>query len=188
MPRCRGLLDHLLVTSLQGAVAVAQVDGVALAVGEHLDFDVTRTLQEFLHVHDVEPNTRPRLRLRVISTELSQRRLVVHNAHPAAAAAGSRLDNDRVAHLAAGAKDRVGIRQAGGLPSPVPWARRPRCMASLADTLSPIRRMVSAWADKRNAAAPPARQSPRFPRESRTRVNSRARVTSAALMMAGTLR
>ena len=40
--RRRGLLDELLVATLRGAVAVAQVHVVAVAVGEHLDFDVAR--------------------------------------------------------------------------------------------------------------------------------------------------
>ncbi|MCY1297429.1 hypothetical protein D9M70_468680 [compost metagenome] len=38
------------MTALQGAVAVAQVDGVTLAVGQNLDFDVTRVGEELLQV------------------------------------------------------------------------------------------------------------------------------------------
>jgi hypothetical protein len=34
--RCRRFFENLLVTALQRAVAVAQVDGVALAVGQYL--------------------------------------------------------------------------------------------------------------------------------------------------------
>jgi hypothetical protein len=51
--RGRGLFDHLLVAALHGAVALAQVDGVALAVGQHLDLHVARVLQELLHVDHV---------------------------------------------------------------------------------------------------------------------------------------
>jgi hypothetical protein len=49
----RRLLHHLLVAALHGAVALAQVDGVALTVAQHLEFDVTRGFQELLHVHHV---------------------------------------------------------------------------------------------------------------------------------------
>src|SRR5690606_18109333 len=38
--RRRGLLDHLLVATLHRTVALAQVDRIALAVGEHLDLHV----------------------------------------------------------------------------------------------------------------------------------------------------
>ena len=44
-----GLLDDLLVPALHRAVARAEVDGVAVAVGEYLDFDVARVLEVFLH-------------------------------------------------------------------------------------------------------------------------------------------
>src|SRR5690606_2337794 len=47
------LLDVLLVAALHRAVALAQVDGVAPAVGEHLDLHVARVLQELLHVDHV---------------------------------------------------------------------------------------------------------------------------------------
>ena len=44
-------LNHLLVPTLHRAVALTQIDGVAVLIGEHLDFDVARVLEEFLHVH-----------------------------------------------------------------------------------------------------------------------------------------
>ena len=47
----RRLFDDLLVSALQGAIAIAQVNGIALPVGQYLNLDVTRTLQKFLHVH-----------------------------------------------------------------------------------------------------------------------------------------
>ena len=49
----RRFLDHLLVAALHRAVAFAEVDRVALAVGQHLDLDVARVLEEFLHVDHV---------------------------------------------------------------------------------------------------------------------------------------
>jgi hypothetical protein len=41
------------VAPLQRAVAVAEVDRVALAIGEHLDLHVARLLQELLHVDHI---------------------------------------------------------------------------------------------------------------------------------------
>ena len=35
-------LDHLLEAALQRAIALEQMDGVAVAVAEHLDFDMAR--------------------------------------------------------------------------------------------------------------------------------------------------
>ena len=82
--------------ALQRAVAVAQVDGVALAVGDDLDFHVPRLLQELLHVHHVGAEGGSRFRLGDLYG-IQQYRLVVHHAHPATTAAGSGLDDDRVA-------------------------------------------------------------------------------------------
>lgn len=48
--RCRRFFENLLVAALQRAVAVAQVDGVALAVGQHLHFDVARVGEEFFQI------------------------------------------------------------------------------------------------------------------------------------------
>ena len=43
----RRLLQHLLVAALQRAVAAAEPDGVAVAVGEHLDLDMARMARNF---------------------------------------------------------------------------------------------------------------------------------------------
>ena len=43
----------LLVTPLQRAVALAEMDGAALAVAQHLDFDMARPLQIFLEIERV---------------------------------------------------------------------------------------------------------------------------------------
>ena len=40
-----------LMAALHGAVALGEVDGVAVFVGNHLDFDVARTLQIAFHVN-----------------------------------------------------------------------------------------------------------------------------------------
>ena len=51
-------LDELLVSALDGAVALPEVDDVALAVTENLELDVARVLDEFL---DVNPAVGKRL-------------------------------------------------------------------------------------------------------------------------------
>ena len=52
--RGRGaFLQHLLVAALQRAVALAEMDGLALAVAEDLDFDMARLLEIFLEIDRV---------------------------------------------------------------------------------------------------------------------------------------
>ena len=45
-----GLLEDLLMAPLQGAVALAEMDRIALTVAENLDLDVARLGEIFLHV------------------------------------------------------------------------------------------------------------------------------------------
>ena len=45
------LLDELLVTALDRAVALAEMDDVAVRVGEHLHLDVARIVEVALDVH-----------------------------------------------------------------------------------------------------------------------------------------
>ena len=52
--RGRGaFLPDLLVAALQRAVALAEMDGAAMAVAEHLDLDVARPLEVFLEIDRV---------------------------------------------------------------------------------------------------------------------------------------
>ena len=52
--RGRGaFLQHFLMAALQRAIALAKMNGIALAVAEHLDFDVARLLQIFFDVDGV---------------------------------------------------------------------------------------------------------------------------------------
>src|SRR5690606_25986838 len=95
----RGLLDHLLVATLHRTVALAQVDCVALAVGEHLDLHVARVLQELLHVDHVVAERGLGLGLGGLD-RVGQVGLGVDHAHAASTAATGRLDDDRVADLA----------------------------------------------------------------------------------------
>jgi hypothetical protein len=49
-------LDDFLMAALHGAVALAQMNGVAVGVGQHLDFDMAGMIQIFFHVHVGLPN------------------------------------------------------------------------------------------------------------------------------------
>src|SRR5690606_4216922 len=94
----RGFLDHLLVAALHRAVAFAQVDRAALAVGQHLDLHVARVLQELLHVDHVVAERGLGLGLGR-GDGVGQRGLGLDHAHAAPAAAAGGLDDDRVADL-----------------------------------------------------------------------------------------
>ena len=98
MPGRRGLFDHFLVAALHGAVALAQVDHVAVVVGEHLELDVARLLEEFLHVDLGVAEGGERLGLGD-ADRVQQRGVGVHDAHAAAAAAARCLDDHRVADI-----------------------------------------------------------------------------------------
>jgi hypothetical protein len=100
----RRLLDHLLVAPLHGAVALAQVHRIAVLVGQDLDFDVARVLEEFLHVHRRIAKRSTRLGLGHLH-RIDQRRLGVHHAHAAPTAAARGLDDDRIAHRLGDAAD-----------------------------------------------------------------------------------
>src|SRR3546814_7893482 len=49
-----GFLEHFLVPPLERAVALAQMDGIAVAVAEDLEFDVARVAEIFLHIRSEE--------------------------------------------------------------------------------------------------------------------------------------
>jgi hypothetical protein len=51
--RTRGLFDDLLMATLEGALALAEVKGLALPVGQDLHLDVTRSFDETLDDHRV---------------------------------------------------------------------------------------------------------------------------------------
>ena len=89
--RRRRLLDHLLVAALDRAVALAEVDEVAVRVAEHLDLDVARPLDRLLEVDRAVAERRRRLAARAVERggELG---LARDQAHALAAAAGRRLD------------------------------------------------------------------------------------------------
>src|SRR3546814_10321603 len=87
------------VCSSDLTVALAQVDRVALAVGQHLDLDVARVLEELLHVHHVVAERGLGFGLGG-GDGVVERGLGVHHAHAAAAAAAGGLDDHRIADIA----------------------------------------------------------------------------------------
>src|SRR5262245_14466307 len=94
----RRLLDYLLVPALQRAVALEEMDHVAVAIGEHLDFDVARRGDVLLD----QDAAVAECRLRLAHCGLERRlecRLIIDAPHAPAAAARHGLDQHRVADL-----------------------------------------------------------------------------------------
>ena len=92
------LLDHLLVTPLDGAVALIEMNRVALPIGHHLDLDVSRLNDELL---DVDASfAESGFRLHACGVECpTQADIVVHDAHAPPASARHGLDDDRIPDL-----------------------------------------------------------------------------------------
>ena len=90
------LLDHLLMAPLHRAVALEQVDRVAVPVGEHLHLDVPRMRQIALEQHAVIAEGGCGLLPRRVQRGGKFVR-VRHDPHAATAAAGHRLDHQREA-------------------------------------------------------------------------------------------
>ena len=83
--RTRALFEELLVATLDRAVALTEVHDVAVLVGDHLHLDVTRALDELLHVDHVVAEARERFRLgRMVGGDQLIR--IVNDPHTAAAA------------------------------------------------------------------------------------------------------
>ena len=47
---CRRFFDQFLMTTLRGAVAVVEMNGIPVLVAQHLDLDVTTVLQKLLEI------------------------------------------------------------------------------------------------------------------------------------------
>jgi hypothetical protein len=96
--RRRRLLDHLLVAALQRTVALVEMNGIAVAVGEYLHFDMARRGDVFFDQHALVAEGGLGL-----AHGARQRRVevgaTIDAAHALAAAAGHRLDQNRVADL-----------------------------------------------------------------------------------------
>jgi len=108
--RRRRLLEHLLVAALQRALALAEREALPVVVGQHLDLDVARALDELLEVDGVVAEARGGLGARR-AVGLGQLLGAAHQAHSLAAAARRRLEHHRVADLLGGAARRVHVGQ-----------------------------------------------------------------------------
>src|SRR5204862_6543899 len=92
------LLPHLLMPALQRAVALAEVDGIAPPVAQHLDFNVARVLEKLLKIDIAVAERRFRLALGGSNRGLKLA-LIARHLHAAAAAAGGRLDEGGIADV-----------------------------------------------------------------------------------------
>ena len=92
----RGDLDHLLMAALHRAIALVQVEHVAVLVAEDLHFDVLGARDVFLQEHRRVAERPAGLGLRLVQQARQVGRLV-DDAHAAAAAAERRLDDEREA-------------------------------------------------------------------------------------------
>ena len=165
----RRFLDHLLVAPLHRAVALAEVDRVAMAVGEDLDLDVAR-----LDERPLEDDFRiaeGALRLRPGAPQRRQKLPGAGDqAHAAPAATGGGLDHHRVA-------DRVRRRlqcgrRSGRRPDSPGCTGTPASLISvLAPALLPIAAMASGDGPDEDQAGVAAR--PRQSRRSRPESHSR---------------
>ena len=92
------LLDHLLVAALHRAVALAQMEAGAVRIAQDLHLDVARALDVALVDEPAVAEGGLGLARRGLDRrdELAG---IAHHAHAAAAAAGARLDEQRVADL-----------------------------------------------------------------------------------------
>ena len=98
--RGRRFLDQLLVAALRRAVAFAEMDGLAPAVGENLDFDMARRFDRALEQHRRRRRTRPAPRTWRRAEGGRSAASLGREAHAAPAAAGERLDHHGKADLA----------------------------------------------------------------------------------------
>ncbi|MCY1518629.1 hypothetical protein D9M68_533520 [compost metagenome] len=89
-------LDHFLEAPLRGAVALAQVQLVAVLVAQHLDLDVARAFDRAFDDDLVGAEGAGRFGAG-LAQQLGQCAFLVHHAHAAPAAAGSGLEDHRVA-------------------------------------------------------------------------------------------
>src|SRR5262249_36573431 len=94
----RRFLEQLLVTALDRALALAEVDDGAVVVAEDLELDVPRVLDVFLEIDIADADRRFGLTLCRLE-RLAQLARRADDAHAASAAAGDSLDDDRKAEV-----------------------------------------------------------------------------------------
>ena len=123
--RRRGFFQHFLVTALQGTIAATQPDRMAVGITEHLNFDMTRVVEEFFDIQFGIAKRQPRFFAGQVDG-FDQVVCLPHHAHAAPAATTGGLDDHRVADVAGNGLDarligghyRIGAGHAGyaGLP------------------------------------------------------------------------
>ncbi len=96
--RC-GFLDHLLMAALQRAIALKQMDDIAVTVPKHLHLNMPWAGDVFLDQHARIAEGRLAFALRAFQRG-GEILCVIDAAHAFAAAAGHRLDENRIADLA----------------------------------------------------------------------------------------
>src|SRR5690606_4540045 len=101
--RRRSLFPDFLVAALERAVTLAEVDGVAVAIAEHLNLNVARLGQVFLDVDAVVAERCFCLSPGSCQCDFELLRRAGH-LHAAAAATGSGLDEDGEPHVLGNAK------------------------------------------------------------------------------------
>ena len=98
---CRRFFHHLLVATLDRAVALIQIQAVAVLVGKHLNLHMTRLQHVLLHQHARVAKGGQCLALRRLQA-LDQLRFAFRHLHAFAATAGGGLEQHRVADMGAG--------------------------------------------------------------------------------------
>ncbi|MPN06454.1 hypothetical protein SDC9_153710 [bioreactor metagenome] len=96
------------MTALHGAVALAQINGIAVLVGHDLDLDMPRVLEELFHVHDRVAERGLRLGTGG-GHGIEQGGFRVNHPHATSAAAAGCLDDHRVADSAGDLDDLLRI-------------------------------------------------------------------------------
>ena len=96
--RTRRFLDDFLIAALDRALALAQIDDVAVLVAQNLNFDVARIGDEFFDEDAVVAEARFRLRAGA-GEVLHHFAFGKRDAHALAAAARGRLDHHRITNL-----------------------------------------------------------------------------------------
>ena len=136
-PGAGRLLDELLVAALDRAVALAEVDDVAVRVGEDLHLDVARVGQVALDVDRRVGEELLALARRALE-RLLELVLAQRDPEALAAAAARGLDRDRVADL--GLRSACARRRPSSTGSVVPGTigTPAACMSSRARVLEPI--------------------------------------------------
>ena len=91
-------LQQLLVAALDGAVALADMDDLSVLVGQDLELDVVRILDQLFEIKRAIVKGFFRLHVRGVEA-LDEADVVMRLPHAASAAARDRLDHDRITDL-----------------------------------------------------------------------------------------